>query len=84
MADGYIQIAPDSTGKKVDNAELTRKDGTVVERQRVVLSDDIDPTQQMQARDGRVYVRDPEHLALLTELLNEIRELKELLLGKLF
>ena len=37
--DGYVQVAPDSTGKKIDNTELTRADGTIVERQRVVLAD---------------------------------------------
>lgn len=38
-ADGFVQVAPDSTGKKIDNTEVTRNDGTIVERQRVVLAD---------------------------------------------
>lgn len=39
MADGFIQVAPDSTGKKVDNSELTVGANTV-ERQRIVNADD--------------------------------------------
>lgn len=41
MSDGYVQLPADSTGKKVDTAELTRTDTTVVERQRIVLSDPV-------------------------------------------
>jgi len=43
MADGYVQVAADGVGKKIDNAELTRDDGVVVERQRVVISSDDNP-----------------------------------------
>lgn len=39
MADGIVQVAPDSTGKKIDSSELTVGPNTV-ERQRVVLADD--------------------------------------------
>lgn len=38
MADGFVQVAPDSTGKKVDASELTVNAQTV-ERQRVVIGD---------------------------------------------
>ena len=38
MADGIVQVAPDSTGKKVDATELTVNSQTV-ERQRVNLAD---------------------------------------------
>lgn len=41
MSDGYIQVQPDSTGKKVDNSELTVGANTV-ERQRIVLADSAD------------------------------------------
>lgn len=34
MADGFIQLAPDSTGKKLDTTELT-VNGQVVQRQRL-------------------------------------------------
>jgi hypothetical protein len=53
MADGYVQVASDAGGKKIDNAELTREQsplGTaavVVERQRVVLASDENPRQQV-------------------------------------
>lgn len=45
--DSIIQIAPDSTGKKVDNATLTRDDGTVVYRQRTVIGADDNPRLQV-------------------------------------
>jgi hypothetical protein len=38
MADGIVQVAPDSTGKKVDTSELS-VGGQTVERQRIVLAD---------------------------------------------
>lgn len=38
MADGVVQVAPDSTGKKVDTAEITVGANTV-ERQRIVIAD---------------------------------------------
>lgn len=44
MADGQVQVLPDSTGKIIDTSELTRESGTVVERQRIVLADPDDPT----------------------------------------
>jgi hypothetical protein len=43
MVDGLVQIAPDSTGKKVDTSEITVGSNTV-ERQRVVLSDPASAT----------------------------------------
>lgn len=39
MADGIVQVPPDSTGKKIDTAELTRPDGAIVERQRITIPD---------------------------------------------
>jgi hypothetical protein len=41
MADGYIQVPTDAGGKKVDVEELTRPDGSVVERQRVKIPDPV-------------------------------------------
>lgn len=40
--DGYVQGAPDSTGKKIDTSEITREGPAqeVVERQRVEVYDD--------------------------------------------
>lgn len=39
MADQFIQLQADGTGKKVETSELTRTDGSLVERQRVALGD---------------------------------------------
>jgi hypothetical protein len=45
LADGFVQVAPDSSGKKIDNTEVTRSDtGVVVERQRIEVRDDNDET----------------------------------------
>ena len=46
--DGFVQVAADGAGKKIDNAELTRDDGVVVERQRTVLADDKNPRLQLE------------------------------------
>jgi hypothetical protein len=48
MADGFVQIAPDSSGKKVDVEEIIRQDAsagatsafTTIERERVSLADE--------------------------------------------
>lgn len=42
MTDGYVQVSPDSTGKKVDTSEIT-VGGATVERQRVVSASPTDP-----------------------------------------
>lgn len=42
MTDGFVQVAVDGAGKKVDNTEVTRSDLTVVERQRVEAHDEDD------------------------------------------
>jgi hypothetical protein len=39
MADDFIQVPTDSTGKRVETNLLTRPDGVAVERQRVELPD---------------------------------------------
>lgn len=39
MADGYTQVAPDSTGDKIDTTELTVGANTV-QRQRIIIADD--------------------------------------------
>lgn len=44
MADGKVVVPPDSSGKAIDTSELTRSDGTVVERQRVVIGDAVNMT----------------------------------------
>lgn len=61
--DGYVQVAADSVGKKVDASELTRVEpddtGTpvVVERQRVAIGSDDDPTHLVEVRGGALMVR---------------------------
>jgi hypothetical protein len=69
MADGYIQVAPDSTGKKMETSAITLADGTTVHRERVSLGDD-DNIQQTQTR-------------LLHEILLELQQLRLRLLDAL-
>lgn len=42
MVDSYIRLPEDSTGKKVDYTQITRDDGTVVERQRIEVYSESD------------------------------------------
>lgn len=73
MADAFVQIAPDGTGKKVDTSEITRADGTIVERQRMVIGDGVDP-------DGTVRLDASGNLPIdLGPLLNELRITNRLL-----
>lgn len=61
MTDGFVQVAVDGAGKKVDNTEVTRSDtAVVVERQRVEPRDDEDNVLSTQ---------------LLADKLDEIRDL---------
>jgi hypothetical protein len=56
MTDAVVQILPDNTGKAIDLEQLTRSDGTVVYRQRVVIADPDDETQRLSLqalRSGR-------------------------------
>jgi hypothetical protein len=78
MADGYVQVAPDSTGKKIDNTELIRADGTTIERQRVVIGSDENPILQLQLgnESGKVYmVIDSTRFDELIEKMQEIIDL---------
>lgn len=74
MADGYIQVAADGSGKKVDNAEITRADGTVVERQRVVQADndDVGPMVTVGGEAGRGEARAQDRS--VRDLLQDIHE----------
>lgn len=83
--DGYVQVATDGSGKKVDNAQLTRDDGTIITRQRVVISSDDNPRQQVEVRG------EAGHGALQTEdrvlgeillVLTDIRDMLALTIGK--
>ena len=37
--DGFVEVAPDGTGKNIANVVITRTDGVVVYRQELVLAD---------------------------------------------
>jgi len=82
VTDGFVQVAPDGAGKKIDNAELTRDDGTVVERQRIVLADDENPRAQVgvtgEAGDAKLEITG-EHLKELHEINQTLRAILTLL-----
>jgi hypothetical protein len=88
--DSYVQVAADGAGKKIDNAELTREPetqggtGETVYRQRVVISDDINPSLQArldgEAGYGALQV-DAKTLGHIHLELVQIREILQLLIG---
>lgn len=51
MADQYVQISPDGSGKKIDTSELTVS-GNTVERQRMVIGDPTSATALANVADG--------------------------------
>lgn len=72
MADAYVQVAADGSGKKVDTSELTRADGTVVERQRVVVSSPSDPNRVAEVDAEGLGVRGIGELIAATKRTNAI------------
>ena len=86
--DGYVQVAPDSTGKKIDNSELTVGADTV-ERQRVIIAGandvqlaDVLNTQAKGTEYGLVVRNLPADTDINLEravemLINEIRLLRQ-------
>lgn len=42
MADGYVRVPPDSSGKYIDTTEKYNANNVLVERQRVEIPDDVD------------------------------------------
>lgn len=83
VTDQVVQVAPDSTGKKIDNSELTRDDGTVVERQRVNISDPEDPNAHTavhgEAQRGVIGARDEDLLGAIAAMHATLTELLELM-----
>ena len=73
--DGFVQVAPDSTGKKIDNSELT-VNALLVERQRIVISDPVNATGlgPVDAQYGQG-VQDRINADLLRNILVELRVL---------
>lgn len=85
--DGVIQVAPDSTGKNVDNTAIMRPDGTpgtTAYRQRVNISDPedanvhMDITGEQGSAAARVSAKTTDEL--LVELIDEVKAVHLLLL----
>lgn len=85
MADGVVQVAPEGSGKKIDVAELTRADTTIVERQRVAIGDGDDAQQasaNVRGEQGRAYqLGDSEQLDVLRSIDHSLQEIKLLLVA---
>lgn len=82
--DSHVQVAADGAGKKIDNAALTREDGTIVYRQRTVLASDENPRTQVdvQGEAGRgALAVEAKNLDDVYEKLDEIVGLLRMLLG---
>lgn len=75
--DSYVQVATDGSGKKMDNAVLTRDDGTVVYRERVSIASDTNPRIQAEVSGdvGRGALEVKTRQDMILEVLIEIREL---------
>jgi hypothetical protein len=69
MADSFIQVAPDSTGKKMETSAITMPDASTVHRERVSIGDD----------DFAI----AQQTKLLNEILNELVTLRMSLLSAL-
>ncbi len=72
MADGTVEV---NSGQLIDQSELTRTDGTVVERQRVVLASDTDTAEMVLVQDGALSVSSRELFSLLSEILLELKQI---------
>jgi hypothetical protein len=88
MTDGYIQVATDGAGKKVDASEIVNpvpETAVTLERQRVVLSDPVDLNAHVnvtgESGRGAGASKDVELQELIRELIGEIREIKSFIMG---
>lgn len=73
-ANTYVQGAPDSTGKKVETAELTDLAANVVERQVIVHGDpNFIGNRGNVTVDGELWVGGPHLVDLLTAVIVELR-----------
>jgi hypothetical protein len=86
MADGKVVVPPDSSGKAIDTSELTRSDGTVVERQRVVIGDPITAGNFLAVgSDGSLTVGGGDQIEYLVRIevqLKRVARLLEILAGQ--
>lgn len=76
MSDGTIQIAPDSTGKKIATSEITRNNGDVVEIQHVVISDPRIPISQVSVTPNGELIVNAE---IFSKILIELKRIAMLL-----
>jgi hypothetical protein len=71
MSDSFVQVAPDSTGKKIDTSQLVDGANTV-ERQRVVLGDDVDVDMLARVDPGGLATKDDTQAMLLGMILSRM------------
>jgi hypothetical protein len=86
MTDSYVQVAPDSTGKKIDNSELTYDDGVIAYRQRTVIASDNDPgaKAEVKGEEGKGYLLiGSDRFDELLEKMDEIISRMDIILGEI-
>ena len=82
MADGYVQVSPDSTGKKVDTAEVVVGSQTV-ERQRMVNASPTDPIGQAEVDTAATAPLGDGAYGLLVRELREENALNQMLMTQI-
>jgi hypothetical protein len=93
VVDGLVQVAVDSTGKKIDNSVVIQDGGDTVYRERVNISDPVDPNAHARVQDfvdgleqglvtRDIYAKDILNALLyLTEEIHMLRQVMELHVG---
>ena len=93
VVDGYVQVSPDSTGKKLDNSVVVQTGGATVYRERINISDPVDPNAHARVQDfvdglekglltRDIYAKEILNaLIYLTEEIHMLRQVMELHVG---
>lgn len=81
--DDFVQLATEGSGKKMDNAVVTRDDGTVVYRERISIASDDNSRIQVEVRgeSGQAALRvNGEVVELLNEMNHTLKMILTLLI----
>jgi hypothetical protein len=93
VTDGYVQVAADGAGKKLDNSVVVQDGGDTVYRERVNISDPVDANSHARVQDfvdgleqglvtRDVYAKDVLNaIRYLTEEIRALRTVMELHVG---
>ena len=93
VVDGIVQVALDGAGKKIDNSVVVQAGGDTVYRERINISDPVDPNAHARVQDfvdgleqglvtRDVYAKEVLNaLIYLTEEIHMLRQVMELHVG---